>query len=164
MLSIKAVVVSSGGLALPWARLSKGLVVGDVGCKSSKFVVWQLFDNWHELGHVVRPSEPAPVASIKVHSSTWGLGSDGLDCVLDTFLVGSLRVGAVCVAQICGEVREGVRLNNECNVNFTFVLAEDICVNINVLGLVFLKARGAVTALIVVAGSIVVVAAADLSI
>ena len=68
MLSVQAIVISSCSTAtLPWAHLTERLIVSDVSSKSTEFLIRQSFDNWDKCGHIIGPSKPSTMSSIKVH-------------------------------------------------------------------------------------------------
>mmetsp|Transcript_8149 Transcript_8149/g.25135 ORF Transcript_8149/g.25135 Transcript_8149/m.25135 type:complete len:724 (-) Transcript_8149:776-2947(-) len=167
---VAARVVSAGGrvgeaVDVVGARLTEVLVVGDVGRKAAQVVLnAQVGDGSHEGVEVGIPAEPAAVCGVEVEGDLVGVLGDLLDGVCDALGVGVLGslVAAVGVVRIGREVWERVRLDDNSNRDNTVELAEDSDVRVYVGCLVLLDALGTVSRVVVVAGAVAIVSAADL--
>lgn len=163
VLAVQAVVVSVGA-AFPWAHDAEWLVVGDVGGEAAELFIGQGLHDLEELDDVVGPAEPSAMCGVQVHRGTWGLCGERVDGIGDAFGVGALGVDAVGVVQVCREVWQRVRLNDQRDVDPPLELAEDVCIHINVFRLVLVEAGVAASAVAVVAGAVRIVLAANLAI
>jgi len=67
---IEAVIVSFVA-TFPWTHLTDRLVVGDVCCEATELLVWQISDDFDECSHVVSPSEPSTMSTVKIKGRMW---------------------------------------------------------------------------------------------
>mmetsp|Transcript_15305 Transcript_15305/g.38487 ORF Transcript_15305/g.38487 Transcript_15305/m.38487 type:complete len:411 (+) Transcript_15305:136-1368(+) len=149
------------------AHLPQGLVTCDIRREAAQVRRHgKVPDGGHIVLHIVLPAQPASMPSIEVHGHTRRCGTDALHSILDAALVCShrCRIATSRVPMIGGQVRQGIRLDDQDDRHTALVLLQEAHDLVDVLGLVLRKASRAVTCFRVVATAIRIVGAADLAV
>mmetsp|Transcript_65827 Transcript_65827/g.169419 ORF Transcript_65827/g.169419 Transcript_65827/m.169419 type:complete len:311 (+) Transcript_65827:667-1599(+) len=150
-----------------WAHLAECLIPSHVRRKATQVLRHiERSDGLHEVIHVVLPTKPTAMTSIKVDGSLRSRFRKRLHCVGHTLLVCRLGRGVTAprVGQVRGEIRQGVRLDHQHDGNLSVVLLQHRGNGVDVVLPVLCDALRALAPSIIVAPAILLVCAADLTI